>query len=177
MNNGLIASRYATALLGFAENQKLEKEFFEIAKTLSKSFATHAELNKVLENPVVDGLTKKKILLTASATKNASFSAFIELLISNKREVYTQRIMLRFLDVYRRKNQILSGKLITASELDSVTEKRMIAVIEKSTNGSLEIEKELDSSLIGGFILEVDNTRWDASIKRQLQTLKNELNF
>jgi len=95
--------------------------------------------------------------------------------LSKNRESYYQGIMLKFIDLYREKNNIYLGSLITASNIDALTEKKLTAVIESRRNGKLEIKKSIQSDLIGGFILEVDNTRWDASIKRQLQTIKNEL--
>ena len=35
------------------------------------------------------------------------------------------------------------------------------------------MEKIIRPEIIGGFILEVDNLRWDASISGQLRTLRN----
>jgi F-type H+-transporting ATPase subunit delta len=83
--------------------------------------------------------------------------------------------MLKYIDFYREKNNIYSGKLITATAIDALTEKRLIAIIENQKKGTLEVKKEINEALLGGFILEVDNTRWDASMQSQLQKIKNEL--
>jgi F-type H+-transporting ATPase subunit delta len=83
--------------------------------------------------------------------------------------------MLKYIDFYRDRLNIYSGKLITATAIDAKLEKKLISVIENRKEGTLELHKEVNPDLIGGFILEVDNTRWDASIKRQLQAIMNGL--
>lgn len=178
MNVGMISSRYATAMLGFATQQKLENEFYEMAKLVCVHFDEQPKLMQVLESPVVDLATKKQLLLLAAGSKkNASFDKFVQMVIDNKREKYFRTIMLKYIDFYRDRLNIYSGKLITATAIDAKLEKKLISVIENRKEGTLELRKEVNPDLIGGFILEVDNTRWDASIKRQLQAIKNELNF
>lgn len=176
MNIGMISSRYATAMLAFATQNKLEKEFYELAKLVVANFSEQPKLMEALESPVVANVLKKQLLLLAAGSNvNSSFDKFVQLVIDNKRELYFRTIMLKYIDFYREKNNIYSGKLITASKTDASIEKKLITVIESRQKGTLEIEKIVNPDLVGGFILEVDNTRWDASIKRQLRTIKNEL--
>lgn len=176
MNTGMISSRYASALFSFAVESKHEEVIYEKAKVIVRNFAEQPKLRAALENPVVNFDTKKKLMLAAAgSTSDAIFDVFVQLVLSKNRESFFQCIMLKYIDFYRENNNIYSGSLITASSIDSLTEKKLTAVIESRRNGKLEIKKSIQSDLIGGFILEVDNTRWDASIKRQLQTIKNEL--
>lgn len=172
----MISSRYATALLSFATDRKLENDFYVKANQLVKSISTHPGLKIVLESPVISSQKKKQLIMTAAGVKvDEYFGRFVQMLIENNREEYLHRIMLKYIDIYREKNNIYSGKLITATSIDAATEKRLIAVIEKQKKGTLEVKKEINSALLGGFILEVDNTRWDASVQSQLQKIKNEL--
>ena len=82
--------------------------------------------------------------------------------------------MLKYIDLYRKQKNIHSGKLTTATNVESVTEKRLISMIEKQTGGTVEIEKIIDPSILGGFLFEVDFVRMDASLAGQLQRIKNE---
>ncbi len=175
MNTGMIPSRYAAALLSFATESKQEVVIYEKAKVVVRNFAEQPKLRAALENPVVNFDTKKKLMLAAAGSKSDEiFDTFVQMVLNKNRESYFQGIMLKYIDLYREKNNIYLGSLITASAIDAITEKKLTAVIESRRNGKLEIQKTIQSDLIGGFILEVDNTRWDASIKRQLQTIKNE---
>lgn len=176
MNIGMIPTRYATALLSYAAENKQDEQIYEKAKIIVRNFAEQPKLRAALESPVLNFDIKKKLMLTAAGSiSDMVFENFIQLLLTNKRETFLHFIMLKYIDLYRVNNNIYSGKLITASNIDALTEKKLISVIESQKKGILEIHKSVDPELIGGFILEVDNTRWDASIKRQLQTIKNEL--
>lgn len=178
MNTGMIPARYATALLSFAAESKQEDVIYEKAKLIVRNFSEQPKLRTALDNPVLGSGKKKELILAASGNvADTVFDKFIDLVVSKKRENFLQTIMLKFIDLYRLKNNIYSGKLISAGIIDESTEKKLISVIEGRKNGKLEIEKSVDADLIGGFILEVENTRWDASIKRQLQTIKNELSL
>lgn len=176
MNNGMISSRYATALLAFAAERKLEKHFYEMANQFTRSATEQPRLKTALESPVLDGQQKKQLILSASGVKNdENFGKFVQLIVDNNRAAFMHFIMLKYMDLYREKNQIFSGKLITAAPIDAQTEKRLISVIERRKKGTLEVHKEINTALLGGFILEVDNTRWDASVQSQLRKIRNEL--
>jgi F-type H+-transporting ATPase subunit delta len=65
--------------------------------------------------------------------------------------------------------------LTTAIEIDATIEDHLMAMIEKQTHGTLELEKNVDSEILGGFMIEVDNLRWDATLKNELRSIKNKL--
>ena len=46
--------------------------------------------------------------------------------------------------------------------------------VEHKVEGELELEKIVDPSILGGFILELDFIRWDASLIRQLNSIKQQ---
>lgn len=176
MNTGMIPLRYASALLSFAEQHGQEKQIYDSALRLVANMRRHNRIQPMLENPAV--AAANKIEIVRKATENADnkvLNGFIELVFKNKRETYLLRIMLRYADLYRKKNNIYSGKLITASTINDTTAKRLIRIIEDRNNGVLEMEQVVEPALIGGFILEMNNLRLDASVRNQLLMMKNEL--
>jgi len=176
MNTGMISMRYAKALLVYSTENKQDELVYEMAKVVVSNYASYPQLRHALENPVLGIEQKSKLMHAAAGSKTlGAFDKFIHLMLTNKREAYYQSTMLNYIDLYRAKSNIYSGKLITASQIDAATEKKLTSVIESQKEGKLEVQKSVNPDLIGGFILEVDNTRWDASIKRQLQTIKNEM--
>ena len=48
-------------------------------------------------------------------------------------------------------------------------------MVESKTNGAVEFETEVNPDIIGGFILEYDTYRMDASIKNKLKTILTAL--
>lgn len=175
MNTGLISVRYATALLEFAKDaNSLEKVYGE-AKMLTLMFSKMSELRLVLENPVISLAEKRTLMLNAAGGQTSkSFRDFTDLLLKNNRENQVQNILLKFIDLYREQKNIRYGKLTTGYEVDIATEKRLIKLVTDKVGGTLELEKVVDPEILGGFILEVDDVRWDASISSQLKHIRNE---
>ena len=175
MNIGLISARYAKALLGFAEDKHVEDEIYEQAKFLLSVFSKIKNLYTALHNPLISKAKKRDIILTASGgSVTDAFKKFIDLLLENDREDLIQNIMLQYQELYREDKKILHGKLITAVEIDDVTKSNLIKSIEQKVEGKLEIEEIIDPNILGGFILELDFLRWNASLRNQLNRIKNQ---
>lgn len=175
MNIGLIPVRYATALLDFAKEKSLQDKVYEEVKLVEHAFSTFSDFKTILENPVMDKKLKRKVIHTAAGIKiTPVFEKFVDLLLQNNREDFLRNIGLRYIDLYRESKGILHGRLITAVEVNNSIEKSLISLVEKNIDGTLELEKVIDPSIIGGFQLEVDFVRWDASLKNQLTKIKNE---
>ncbi len=176
MNTGKISARYAKALYLFAEENNHENLVYNDMKTLSDSFGFVPQLREALENPTISKEKKKELLISAAGTEVcAEFSRFVDLVIEHKREEYFQSISLVFQDMYRQKKNIITSKLITAVPVGEAEENRMREAIKSVTDGEIEFEKEVDPSIIGGFVLNVETYQLDASLKSQLRTVKDAL--
>ena len=73
-----------------------------------------------------------------------------------------------YISLYRRMKHVTQGKLITAVAVSPETEQKMKRMVESKTHGSVEFNTEVDPNIIGGFILEYDTYRMDASVKTKL---------
>ena len=63
----------------------------------------------------------------------------------------------------------------TADALKTVSKrrtKRAIDLLEKQTKGTVELIEEVKAELVGGFVLNYDDYKYDASIAYQLKKLK-----
>lgn len=175
MNIGLISVRYARALLKFAENNNVETEIYEQAKFLQNIFANTKALHTALDNPLIPKAKKRQFIITASGEGISDvFIKFIDLLLENNRQDCLQSIMIQYQELYNESKNILRGKLITAVEIDDTTMSHLKNSVEHKVEGELELEKIVDPSILGGFILELDFIRWDASLIRQLNSIKQQ---
>lgn len=80
-----------------------------------------------------------------------------------------------FITLYRKQNNLIQAKLSTAAALTPDTEAKLRALVESKTNGTVEFTSEIEPDLIGGFVLEYDTYRLDASVKRQLNDILSGL--
>lgn len=175
MNTGLIPVRYATALLDFASVGNQQENVYQETQMLAKHFSQFVQLRAAMDNPVLSLADKRKLIVTAAGAKvSSSFERFLDLVLTNNREAHLQEIALKYIDLYRRKNNIYYGKLTTATVVNAATEAKLMKMIESTTGGTIEMEKVIDPEIIGGFQFEVDFVRWDASVSGQLRKIRNE---
>ena len=101
--------------------------------------------------------------------------AFIALVLKEDRENVMQFMANSYITLYRKQKNVIRGKLITAARVSAETEQKMRQMVESKTNGTVEFETEVNPDIIGGFILEYDTFRMDASVKSKLNNILNTL--
>ncbi len=175
MNTGVISKRYAKALYQFSEEGKKEKQVYSEMSTLLTSYQLVPGLRKALDNPLLP-MEDKIELLSKAAGGNVSqeVKRFFTMVLKGHREKFMQFMAYSYVDLYRKKNNILIGKLITAVPVDKRIKDLMRAVIVKDTQGTVEFESLVEPSIEGGFILDVDYNRLDASIATQLEQVRRQ---
>ena len=178
MDIGIISIRYAKALLRFAIDNKEEERVYAEIETLAHSFLHIPTLRQVLQDPLSDNARQVEIL-TCATCGNGSLSAstdrFIQLVTAHNRTDLMQFIAQAFITLYLKRKRIIKGRLIVPTATPETICKKLQEIIEKRTNCSIEFKVEIDASIAGGFILDYDTYRLDASLKTQLKELRDAL--
>lgn len=155
MDAGLIASRYANALLLFAHEKQQEDRVYEDAHALKHAMLAKDDVPGCIEN------------------LSESMQRFLALVIHNKRVEYIPAILHTYRVLYRQEKGITRAWLTTAAEDPELVDKlRTLMKLQGYTQ--VDFKTEVNPDLIGGFILQVDDKRLDASIARQLRTIRKE---
>ena len=178
MNEGLIPRRYAKALYKVAVERKVDSRMYALMQTLANSFDTTPGLRATVANPFVAQEEKDKIIATAAGAADAdtTFADFLKLLAQNKRTDMLNEIARAYVEIYRQEHNIRKVEVVSAAPLDPAVEKRIVSLVEKHLNGaSMEFSTAVDPSLVGGFVINVDNERLDASVSHQLKELRQSL--
>lgn len=177
MDNGLIPRRYAKALYKFALEKGESHKIYDLSKKVISSFQADPRLNKVLANPFVSDSDKENLLMAAAGEDvDEIFRQFVNLILSQKRVEYAYAMMLAYCDIYRKENHIHQVKITTASKLDSERMKKLEwLVTDAFKDATLEFTETVDPSLIGGFVIDVDSVRMDASLSNELEQLRQTL--
>jgi F-type H+-transporting ATPase subunit delta len=176
MDIGVISVRYARALLKSAIDQKLDEQVYHEMQLLAKSYVDVPQLRQTIDNPMI-AKDKKQILLTTAAGPLASqlTQSFIALVLKEDRENVIQFMANSYITLYRKQKNVIRGKLTTAARVSAETEQKMRQMVESKTHGTVEFETEVNPDIIGGFILEYDTYRMDASVKSKLNTILSQL--
>lgn len=179
MNEGLIARRYAKALLKYAQEKDVTLPVYEAARQVEASFIARPDLQETLLNPVLNATQKEALMLSAAGVDAASseeYLRFARLLLHERRESSLRSIMLMYQKLYRDVNHIVCAQIITAAPLDKNILSRIESIVARHCpDAHLEFEHKIDSSIIGGFVLTVGGERLDASIEKELKQLRLKL--
>lgn len=176
MDVGVISVRYARALLKGSTEAKVEDTVYREMQTLAKSYIQVPELRFTIDNPLLSKDSKEQLFTVAvGGSPCALTQAFIRLVLKEDRESVMQFMANSYITLYRKQKNVIRGKLTTATAVAPATEQKMRQMVERKTNGTVEFETEVNPDIIGGFILEYDTYRMDASVKTKLTNILTQL--
>ena len=185
MDIGVISVRYARALLKAATDAKAEDKVYQEMLTLAKSYIDVPGLRRTIDNPMLAKDKKKALLVVAcgggstvaDGAKGLSRQTemFVGLVLREDREDMLQFMANSYITLYRRQNNIIRGKLTTAVAVSEAVELKMRQMVEGMTKGTVQFEAEVNPDIIGGFVLECDTYRLDASVQSRLRSIQAQL--
>lgn len=171
-----IATRYAKSLIDLASQQGKLPQVSADVIALAEA-AKNRDLHLMLKSPIISP-DKKNAALNALFGKqmDSLTMAYLTLLVNKGREMYLPEIAAEFAAQYKVMQKITTVKVISASPLsDNVVDQLKARLLASGiTHSNLEIVTSVDPKIIGGFVLEFDNKRYDASIANKLADLKSE---
>ncbi|MDR1737894.1 MAG: F0F1 ATP synthase subunit delta [Candidatus Symbiothrix sp.] len=175
MNVGVISHRYAKAIYDYAAENHKETTLYTGMQTLLDNFQTYPEMRKVMSNPTVASDQKINLLSIASATDDACMQQAIALVVNNGRAELIENVARLYREVYRKAKGQVIVQLTTVEPASEKTKQSLISVIAQVTDSQVEFHTQTDADLIGGFVLEIEDQRLDASVKEQLRIINYEL--
>jgi len=103
-------------------------------------------------------------------------AGFMNIIINKGREAYLPEIASEFIEQYNELKSISSAVLTSASPLsDQALASIKARLLESNiTNDSVQIATKVDPSIIGGFIIQIGDKLYDASVAHKLETLKKQ---
>lgn len=176
MNQGTIAARYAKALLKYVLETGNGDIVYSQACLLWDKMQHVPKLDNCLSR-YSDITIDQKIDLVSAALEeplSVELEKFIRLVNDYGRTDFLQRMLHSFIGQYRQEKGMKFGRLVSSVPLEGL-KTRIEGLLCEKTGADVRLEEEVQPSLIGGFILEVDDLRLDASVRSQLRRLRREL--
>ena len=168
------ASRYAKSILDLSiEKGQLEGVFSDFNNLAAMGKASR-ELNLALNNPVLTS-DKKLNILKALFSKGANplTLTFFEVISRKNREGVLLEMAKEFIVQYNAYKSIQVAEVSSASSLTDKQRTQLIAAV-KEISGMKEVQlvEKINPSLIGGFVLKVNDRQLDESISSKLNALR-----
>jgi F-type H+-transporting ATPase subunit delta len=175
MPNPRLASRYAKSLLDLAVEQKQLDATLKDIELLHSISKQSRDFTNMLRSPIIKA-DKKHTIINAVIGDNISAlsKAFINLLVTKGREANLPEIAEAFISQYKVLNNIKTVKLTTATPVSDAVKQAIHNKVLASmpANVKVELKEEVNPELIGGFVLQMDDKLFDASIRRDLNDVK-----
>lgn len=167
-----VGKRYAEAIYEIAQDEKRVVEIYELLKELNELYCTNFEFKEFLSHPLVK-LEEKLALIEKVMEGQEAIDTNIALYIVTKgRFPEIQDILEEYKSLYYKENNIIDVKGVFAKELSESQKNQLIEKLETSTKKKVNLEVEIDPSLIGGAILKIGDKVVDGSIKAQIESMK-----
>jgi len=172
MDAGVIAHRYARAMYEFAAEKGKETELYHKMQTLVKNFSNYPAMRIVMSDPTVKTIKKIELLTAAGEMQDDEILLqSIRLVVNNGRSAYMENIARMYETVYRKAKAQIIVHLTTVEPASQSMQQALIPVVAQATGSKVEFHTSVDAEILGGFILEIEDQRLDASVKNQLNNV------
>lgn len=147
MNTGVIATRYARALLSYAdETSSADAVYAQIAGIFNSGGQLPADMEPAL-------------------------AGILGLLLKNGREDCIVYVLKSYQRLYNKARGVLAATVTVAAE-NTCIEEKLRSVLEAKTGKKVIFETKVNPDIIGGFSVELDDLLMDASVATQLDRIR-----
>ncbi|MBN1132445.1 MAG: ATP synthase F1 subunit delta [Bacteroidales bacterium] len=175
MNESQISVRYAKALFKAALNQELEDRVYEDMILVLEASSIEA-FAFLLEIPTMGSSRKSSIVREVLKGKVSGLTfSLVDLVMENRRERFLPGIARHYQALYKTHKGIVSVSLTTAVKMNEATSQKIENRLKKTLRAEIEMLDFVDPSLIGGFILNIGDHQYDASVATGLKRIKERL--
>lgn len=176
MNSGVIAARYAKALLKFVQETGSGEKVYSQACVLVLRMDEIQQLRDYIQKHHSLTAEKRISLLEAALGESLAqeLKRFVALVQEHRRMIFFHRILWSFVNQYRSQQDIKVGHVVIASPAEGLKE-RLEAVLQEKVGGEVHLDVVVDPSILGGFVIEIDDMRLDASVAAKFRLLRREL--
>lgn len=175
MNDSKISVRYARALFQTALEKKNLDQVNQDMIFISE-ICKAPETKEFLRSPIIVPSKKEAIFhkMLGGNVEPITLS-LIDLVVKNGRESFLPAIARVFIHETKKFRGITESVLTTAVKVDDKVRKQISDLISEVFKTKVDLKENIDPEIIGGFILQIDDSYIDASIKNKLRKIKKEL--
>ena len=172
----VIALRYAEGFYEVAKKENLLERGLSFLEHLGRLLESQPEFLKVLEHPQITRAEKEQLVERAMGDfGEKSFLAFAKLLLRRGRVRLIPEIAARYREKWETEHGILRGEVRTALPLEPSQREKLEEVFSRKYNKKVVLEERLDPEAIGGIAVIVEGKILDATLRNQLEMLKQRL--
>jgi F-type H+-transporting ATPase subunit delta len=169
--------RYARALFSLAREEQRVESVREELRRLSAALEVSPELRDVLLQPLHPASERRRVLEALAEKLGASslVKRFYSYLIDQRRLVGLAQIEAEFGRLADEAAGRAKAQVKAAQPLTPEQQTRLARALAARAGRTVELEIELDPSLLGGAVAQLGDTVYDGSLRTQLVQLRSTL--
>jgi F-type H+-transporting ATPase subunit delta len=176
MNTSKISVRYAKSIFELAnEKNQLDRVYSDLQLVFAIS-KENVDFKAFFDSPIIKTSERAEFMKNVFGKHICELSlSLLLLIVAHRRESHIESICRRFEELYKQKKGIKTALLTTSISVNPAIEKEIQSIVNKLLNTEVQLTSKVNTALIGGFILKVEDKQFDASIANGLKTVKRQL--
>ena len=175
MNESKISVRYSRALFTSALDKKLLDKVFQDMIFITE-ICKLPEMKEVLSSPIILPSKKEEILHAVAGNNVQKITlSLLSMVVRNGREKHLPAIAREFIRQTKEYYGITESVLTTAVQVNEQIINQVKDLVAGIFKTKVELREVVDKDIIGGFILRVEDSWLDASIRNKLRKIEKEL--
>lgn len=169
MNN-----EYGTALFMLAKETGAENEYALALECVEEVFDCNPQYTDFLSSPNIS--MEERLSALEAAFKDSvpeNILHFIQLLCEKGRISSLKPSIEEYKKLFNAQNKVSNAIITTAVELTDIEKERLQHSLEIKTGNSVVLNCQIDSSIMGGILIEIEGKTIDASLRNQLLQVKD----
>lgn len=169
-----LAGRYALALLDLADEQKQLDPVAEDLRGLQSAIAESEDLRRLVRSPLFTRAQQSQAMtaIMDKAGTGEMTRRFVLLVARNRRLFALDRMIAAYLAELARRRGEITAQVTSATALDDEQHRALVETLRNEVGAKVQVEIDVDPSLIGGLIVRVGSRMIDNSLRSKLQRLQ-----
>lgn len=177
MSYAAVAERYARAIFELGSETNQLAQFSDQIRRAADTYASSAELRRVLDNPVIDEGQRESLIkdLAGRLGLSQNVQNTLRLLAIRRRLPALPEIAASLRQLADDDAGVLRATVTSAKPLPETYYQKLTTELAQRTNKKILLEKKADPSLIAGVITRIGDNTVDGSLRGRLEALQRQL--
>lgn len=177
MKENIIAGRYAQALFEEAKAENKTQDVINQLGTISALYEESDDFQVLVKNPLIVKAEKQAVIdtLKSKGIVDEFLYKFISIMVAKGRLSLLKLVADEVLSMDMKDKGEAEAFVTVAANLDEASKKALGDVLNKITGKKITITETVDASILGGVMAQVGSNLYDASVRGQLNKIKDQL--
>ncbi|MBO5364880.1 MAG: ATP synthase F1 subunit delta [Clostridia bacterium] len=168
-----INREYAEALFLLSAEENCKEEIAEALSVMETTFMENPAYMELLSSPAIPVEERLTLIDHAFSSLPQYAVSFLKLLCERTYIRSFPEMVKTYRELVEDAGNVSTAKVTSAVELTEEEVETLTQKLETMYGHTIVVETEVDSSLLGGIVIEIDGKVIDASLRRRLSDVKD----